>query len=62
MAILDRKTKSGDSQVVRPETDEAFAEISARKLARARRDSKVQKLLGAADRHIESLRSSGRID
>lgn len=62
MAILDRKTKSGDSQVVRSETDEAFAEISERKLAHAQRDSKVQKLLAAADRHIENLRASGRID
>lgn len=62
MAILDRKIKSRRSEVVQPETDQPFAEISARKLARARRDSKVQKLLAAADRHMESLRASGRID
>ena len=62
MAILDRKIKSRHSKVVQPEADQPFAEISAKKLAHARRDSNVQKLLAAAERHMESLRASGRID
>lgn len=62
MAILDRKIRSRHSKVEQQEVDQPFAEISAKKFARARRDSRVKKLLAAADRHMESLRASGRID
>ncbi len=62
MAIVDRKAKSHSARSAQQQTDQSFAEIDAKKFARARRDPKVEHLLDAADRHIETLRSEGRID
>jgi hypothetical protein len=61
MAILDRKIKN--NQVAsRPKQDQSFAEIDAKEFDRARKDAKLKHLHAAADRHLETLRSEGRID
>lgn len=63
MAILDRKDKTGDSPgAAQQEHGQPFAEIDAKKFDRAQRDPKIQKVLHAADRHMETLLAEGRID
>lgn len=61
MAILDRKVKN--NQVAsQPQPNQAFAEIDAKQFDRARKDPKLKDLHAAADRHLETLRTEGRID
>jgi len=63
MALKDRMVKSADHEAERQKSiDRPFAEIDAAKFKRARRDPKVREIHDAADRHMETLRSEGRID
>lgn len=63
MALIDRKRASDDARAAsQHKIDQPFAEINAKKLARARRDPKVQNVWAAADEHMATLRAEGRID
>jgi hypothetical protein len=63
MALKDRMVRTADSRAGKQKSiDQPFAEIDAKKFERARRDPKVQQIHAAADRHMEILRTEGRID
>jgi hypothetical protein len=64
VALVDRKRASDDARVASQHKiiDQPFAEISAKKFSRARKDPKIQSVLAAADDHMATLRAEGRID
>jgi hypothetical protein len=61
MAIADQRVKSKKA-ARRIEHEQPFAEIDAKQLRRVQKDSSVQQLHSAADQHLETLLTEGRID
>jgi hypothetical protein len=61
MALLDKKAQAKKSVPERG-PEQPFAEIDAKKFERAQSEPGVKDLHASADRHLETLRSEGRID